>query len=164
MPRRNSDVDPIQPDKGTLEEHRQYLLKIGKLINGKRALSVEEHEILVLQRPDATALDYVDEVKETEYGILEALPDGTLVAQPSGKEVLVAGTPKQILDFVSEMRQLTMNKRRDLAIEANREHTRSYTKPGGRKGHLLEEYDNLLDQLDALFYRLRDKLKETHPA
>lgn len=161
MPRRNSSAEVLPPDEGSLDEHRAFLIKMGEYLDGSRPLNVTEDAVYVVQLPAYHAIEYVDEARNKPYGTLERTPEGFIIAQPSGKQVEVAGSVEEIIDFVSDIRQLTMNKRRQLAMEANREHTRSFTQPGGRKGHLVKEYDELLDQLDALYYRLRDKKKET---
>ena len=149
------------PGAESLREHRAFLRKIGHIISGQDALQITDDAVHVFQLPAREVLEHVDGARDMNYGRVVDDNDfrGYCVDSPDGPDIYESGGPQKKLEFLASVRHIVVNRRRELSIEANEEHSGQYIRPGGQKGHLIEMYDDLLDQIDRTHYRLRDRVE-----
>lgn len=141
-----------------LSEHYEFVEKIGDLISGQRALRETGQVIRVYKIPDREAMRAVPEMREAEFGRIGWGPDG-YYEEESERAIVPQGDAHEKVDFLASIRDLVEGKRRELAVEANRNHTRSSAKPGGKRGQMLDMYDDLLGQIEHEHYRQQRKVE-----
>jgi len=146
-----------------LEGHRKFIEKVGDILSGNQALYEAGGNVYVYRVPSEKAGLNVEEVRNTKLGRLRYGPDGAHVQQGGEKKKLVSAvsTPQKAIDFLSDVRHEVERRRRELAMKTNEGHSREAATPGGRQGHLLKEYDQLLSLIKHEHYRHDDNRQST---
>lgn len=139
-----------------LQEHREILLKVGRMIEGDRPIRQTETSVLIYRIPDVQLMQALPETREKSFGTISWNEHGFFV-QETGQEIHSPGDAHQKIDFLTGLRHTVEQRRRELAMEANETHDRSAATPGGQIGHVLKEYDQLLGQIEHEHYRQRDQ-------
>lgn len=146
-----------------LDDHREFLQLIRDTISGQRKIGdSQQGEVLVFRLPKHEVLQNFPQARNTQFGTIGWSTDGYHV-EDTGTTIIEVGSPQDKIEFLSDIRNLVEQKRGALATDANEDlagnRSRSYASPGGAKGHLLKEYDQLLDHINHTHHRLRDRTK-----
>jgi hypothetical protein len=155
---------PELPSMNTdnLDEHREFIQLIRDIISGQEKVGdSQQGEVLVFRIPQHTVLQNFREARDTNYGHLQWDAEGYFL-EDEGTTVVEVGSPEEKIEFLSDLRNLVEQKRGALAMDANEDlagdPSRSYASPGGAKGHLLKDYDQLLNHMNHTHHRLRDRM------
>lgn len=147
-----------------LEEHREFIGKVRAILSGNVGLYSAGNVVYVYRIPSEDAGLNIEEVRNTGLGEL-TYGSGEVFAEENGnrkKLVSAVSTPQEGVDFLSDIRHEVERRRWELAKSSNEEHNREAATPGGRKGHLLKEYDNLLDLIKHEHYK-HDRDRQSTP-
>ena len=145
-----------------LDDHREFIQKIRDIISGQKKVGQSpEGTILVFRIPQHSVLQHFRQARETDFGHIGWDQEGYFV-EGEGTLIREVGSPEEKIEFLSDIRNIVEQKRGKLAMDANEDlagdPSRSYASPGGAKGHLLKDYDQLLNQINHTHHRLRDRV------
>jgi hypothetical protein len=149
-------------DTGGLTDHREFLQLVRDMISGQRKVGESpKGKILVFRLPQHQVLQHLQEARTTQFGTI-GWDTETYYVEEHGTPIVEVGSPEEKIEFLSDIRNLVEQKRGTLAMDANEDlagnPSRDYASPGGEKGHLLKEYDALLDHITHVHHRLRDRV------
>lgn len=156
---------PELPSMNTdeLDDHREFLQLVRDIVSGQRKVGdSQQGEILVFRLPKHQVLEHFKQARNTQFGTIGWDVEGYFIEE-TGTQIIEVGSPEEKIEFLSDLRNLVEQKRGVLATDANEDlagnPSRTYASPGGAKGHLLKEYDQLLEQMTHTHHRLRDRIK-----
>lgn len=152
------DIENINPD---LDFHRDFIEYIGDLLSGQIAVRIEDSVVRVYRLPSHKMLMHEPEARNVGYGTISWNEQGYF-EKNSGRPIQDWGPPHDKMDFLNDIRHRVESKRRDLALESNKKYesmrtSRDAAMPPGELGHLLREYDQLLEQINHEHYRQRNE-------
>lgn len=152
----DNNLLPTIPGSQELAEHREFVQGMGDIVSSKREITRRDDLIFILELPPHDVLEGIPEARECTFGTIEWDDHCYFVGDENVSEI---GDAMEKLRVLSTIRGLVSNQKRKLAIEANKDHDGQYVKPRGKHGHMLHIYEDLLDQIDDIKFRLQRESK-----
>jgi hypothetical protein len=152
---------PEIPAKLDLEAHRNFLLSVGDMLSGRSALPSEDSSVIFVYRhPSDLELMRCPQLGDTNFG--RVIPNTQGGFSVNGVAVYSIDTPLDALGFLTSLLHLVTGHRRELSMHANRKMERNaksaFNGPPGTEGHLLKEYDQLIEDIKHEYFYQRDRL------
>lgn len=129
-----------------LQRHREFIARIGRVLSGEQMLGDDEAFVYVYRTPSMNSLSWYPALASRSYGQL-SLREGHVMV---GDRRVVTLSAEHALEFLTSLMHRVSQERRELSLALNHRMEasgRSYPSPGGAEGHLLKEYDLLLDDI-----------------
>lgn len=155
----NPEPIDFQWKSSMLEEHRTLLKEIGEIISGKRCIVSDESFHYFYRVASQWSGFLYKPMAQTDKGTVTRQEDGTIVAKDRPVFALCDHT-EEALEFLMGVIHVVTTRRREVAMDANRDMPANnrYPQPGGQRGHLLKEYDLLLEQLQTEYRHQRRRV------
>lgn len=147
---------PLNSTQNQLKAYRDYLTHVGGILSGSKPLTVEGGEAIFYRTGDLWSWQAIAESRQTTIGIID------IERHAIGSNLVTSvNDPQESLTFLTSLLHLTSEKRRELALFANEQMENSnsrYATPTGPTGHLLKEFDNLIDQIKHEYHFQRQRI------